>query len=276
MSYRVTGTLIESRQLWESPEFDDEILATRFAEKIKKIGVVEGKRICDVQVVDEARGTFRAGSNAYFKAGQAVAKNIRAAGKTGPSVHTVALKKNGEENKMHTAKSTHSSVDSAKQYHERIKAYNPNKKIAHNLYVDGKLHSKLGEEVEQDKIDEAKGKRISSDPVVKKFLNRYQKKTAKKLTKEDIDAVVESMSVEDLHEISAKLLRRYSDKAQKDIDKLSNKVSVKSFKAGQKTTEFKKNNADDSDVRKLNNRSRGHQKAISKFSKKYSKEDKAK
>lgn len=61
----------------------------------------------------------------------------------GKNVKLVSLKKNGEENKMHTAASLHSSREQAELYHHRVKISNPTRRIRHNIYIDGKLEGTL-------------------------------------------------------------------------------------------------------------------------------------
>jgi hypothetical protein len=62
------------------------------------------------------------------------------------SAMLVSLKKDGSESGMHDAKSYHASEEEARKKHETITKLNPNRKIRHNLYVDGKKVDTLGEE----------------------------------------------------------------------------------------------------------------------------------
>lgn len=63
----------------------------------------------------------------------------------GKNVKLVSLKKNGEESKMSDASSIHGSEKEAREVHDRRVKLNPKMKIRHNLYVDGKLVTTLGE-----------------------------------------------------------------------------------------------------------------------------------
>ncbi len=63
----------------------------------------------------------------------------------------VSLKKDGNESKMHDAKSYHASEEDARKKHADIAKLNPNRKIKHNLYVDGKKVDTLGEETNTEK-----------------------------------------------------------------------------------------------------------------------------
>jgi hypothetical protein len=58
---------------------------------------------------------------------------------SGKDVHLVSLKKDGAESKMHDAKKSFRSEGEAREHHERVKKLNPNRNIAHNLYVGGKV-----------------------------------------------------------------------------------------------------------------------------------------
>jgi hypothetical protein len=57
----------------------------------------------------------------------------------GKDIYLVSLKKDGIESKMHDAKKSFRTEDEAREYHERVKKLNPNRNIAHNLYVGGKV-----------------------------------------------------------------------------------------------------------------------------------------
>jgi hypothetical protein len=61
------------------------------------------------------------------------------------SAMLVSLKKDGSESRMHDAKSFHNSEAEARKVHTNICDLNPGKRIAHNLYVDGKHIDRLGE-----------------------------------------------------------------------------------------------------------------------------------
>lgn len=61
----------------------------------------------------------------------------------GKNVKLVALKKNGEENRMKDASETFRSEKEAREKHDRMVQLNPKRTIAHNLYVDGILKVKL-------------------------------------------------------------------------------------------------------------------------------------
>ncbi len=58
---------------------------------------------------------------------------------SGKDVHLVSLKKDGTESKMHDAKKSFKSEEEARAHHKRVKELNPNRTIAHNLYVGGKV-----------------------------------------------------------------------------------------------------------------------------------------
>ncbi len=62
----------------------------------------------------------------------------------GKTVKLVSLKKDGNESKMHDATKTFRSEDEAQEHHDRVTKLNPNSKIRHNLYVDGKHVKTLG------------------------------------------------------------------------------------------------------------------------------------
>jgi hypothetical protein len=70
------------------------------------------------------------------------------------SAMLVSLKKDGNESGMHDAKSYHASEEEARKKHETITKLNPNRKIRHNLYVDGKKVDTLGEETNTEKREE--------------------------------------------------------------------------------------------------------------------------
>jgi len=70
------------------------------------------------------------------------------------SAMLVSLKKDGSESGMHDAKSYHASEEEARKKHETITKLNPNRKIRHNLYVDGKKVDTLGEETNTEKREE--------------------------------------------------------------------------------------------------------------------------
>lgn len=70
------------------------------------------------------------------------------------SAMLVSLKKDGNESGMHDAKSYHASEEEARKKHEYITKLNPNRKIRHNLYVDGKKVDTLGEETNTEKREE--------------------------------------------------------------------------------------------------------------------------
>jgi LysM repeat protein len=75
----------------------------------------------------------------------------------GKEVKLVALKKNGDENQMADATSSHASEEEAIRKHKARVDNNPGKNIRHNLYVGGKLVKTLGEEAEQiDEISQEK------------------------------------------------------------------------------------------------------------------------
>jgi len=63
------------------------------------------------------------------------------------SFKLVSLKKDGSENKMHDATMHFDTEKQALDHHERLTRLNPNKKIRHNMYVDGKMVKTLGEQV---------------------------------------------------------------------------------------------------------------------------------
>lgn len=73
-----------------------------------------------------------------------IAKFRKDASNASKSVKLVRLKKDGSENKMHDSTSYYSSEEEAQEKHDYITKLNPNRKVAHNLYVDGKLVKRLG------------------------------------------------------------------------------------------------------------------------------------
>jgi len=75
-----------------------------------------------------------------------IRKQRSAASDAKKSAVLVSLKKDGSESGMHDAKSYHASEEEARKKHETITKLNPNRKIRHNLYVDGKKVDTLGEE----------------------------------------------------------------------------------------------------------------------------------
>lgn len=107
-------------------------------------------------LLDEgARGSFKAGSAAYFKAGQTVAKNIAALSKgSTPEVKLVRLNKDGKESGMHDAASSYSSEQEAVDKHHYMVKVNPGKHIAHNLYVGDQLKGKYANGQLQEKQEE--------------------------------------------------------------------------------------------------------------------------
>ena len=62
----------------------------------------------------------------------------------GKTVKLVSLKKDGTESKMHDASKSFRSEEEAQEHHDRVTKLNPNLKIRHNLYVDGKHVKTLG------------------------------------------------------------------------------------------------------------------------------------
>lgn len=54
-------------------------------------------------------------------------------------IKLVSLKKDGTESKMHDAVKHFKSEDEARSYHENVKKLNPNRSIAHHLYVGDKV-----------------------------------------------------------------------------------------------------------------------------------------
>lgn len=71
--------------------------------------------------------------------------------------HTVRLKNDGTESKMNDARTGHKNEKDAREYHERVKKLNPNKKIGHALYVDGKFKEKLLEGIVYSDNEGGKG-----------------------------------------------------------------------------------------------------------------------
>lgn len=76
-------------------------------------------------------------------------------------VITHRLKNDGNESGMSDAKTRHRSVEDAEKHHHNMVKNNPGKKIGHNIYVDGKLHKSLKEDLEihvplgnEDELDE--------------------------------------------------------------------------------------------------------------------------
>lgn len=57
----------------------------------------------------------------------------------GKDVVLHSLKKDGSESGMHDARKTFRSEAEAREHHERVKKLNPNRAIAHNLYVGNKV-----------------------------------------------------------------------------------------------------------------------------------------
>ena len=82
----------------------------------------------------------------------------------GKTIKLVALKKNGEESKLHDAITMHNSEEEARRHHNNRVRLNPGKNISHNMHV-GNECVKLSEEV----LDE-----LSSN-----LLNRYKKTAVK-------------------------------------------------------------------------------------------------
>jgi len=80
-----------------------------------------------------------------------IRKQRSAASDAKKSAMLVSLKKDGNESGMHDAKSYHASEEEARKKHETITKLNPNRKIRHNLYVDGKKVDTLGEETNTEK-----------------------------------------------------------------------------------------------------------------------------
>jgi len=83
-----------------------------------------------------------------------IRKQRSAASDAKKSAMLVSLKKDGSESGMHDAKSYHASEEEARKKHETITKLNPNRKIRHNLYVDGKKVDTLGEETNTEKREE--------------------------------------------------------------------------------------------------------------------------
>ena len=68
-------------------------------------------------------------------AGRDLMKSRQEKSDAAKEVRLVSLKKDGTESKMHDAEKRFNSEDEARQHHERVKKLNPNRAIAHNLYV---------------------------------------------------------------------------------------------------------------------------------------------
>jgi hypothetical protein len=83
-----------------------------------------------------------------------IRKQRSAASDAKKSAVLVSLKKDGSESGMHDAKSYHASEEEARKKHDTITKLNPNRKIRHNLYVDGKKVGTLGEEANTEKREE--------------------------------------------------------------------------------------------------------------------------
>jgi hypothetical protein len=83
-----------------------------------------------------------------------IRKQRSAASDAKKSAVLVSLKKDGSESGMYDAKSYHASEEEARKKHDTITKLNPNRKIRHNLYVDGKKVDTLGEETNTEKREE--------------------------------------------------------------------------------------------------------------------------
>lgn len=64
---------------------------------------------------------------------------MRSRAEVGKNVTLHKLTKDGKESGMHDAKKSFRSEEEAIKHHENIKNLNPNKKISHNLYVNGEM-----------------------------------------------------------------------------------------------------------------------------------------
>lgn len=72
-----------------------------------------------------------------------IKKSLRKSSDAKKAAKLVSLKKDGNESKMHDAISSFNTKEDAIAQHKNMVKLNPNKNISHNLYVDGKLVSKL-------------------------------------------------------------------------------------------------------------------------------------
>jgi len=100
-----------------------------------------------------------------------LARYRREAGNATKSVKLVSLKKDGTESKMHDAATYHSDEAAARAHHENLVKLNPNRKVAHNMYVDGKHHSVLGEALDEATIHSLHTITRTKTPAVVRFRN---------------------------------------------------------------------------------------------------------
>jgi hypothetical protein len=102
-------------------------------EKVKKNSGARGKLVGANESVEQG---VAEGIKGWKHAHSDMMKHRAESGK---DVHLVSLKKDGTESKMHDAKKSFKSEEEARAHHKRVKELNPNRTIAHNLYVGGKV-----------------------------------------------------------------------------------------------------------------------------------------
>lgn len=110
-----------------------------------------GNSVCEMGTSREALQHIADALNAWAKqnvseavkgwkhAGRDLMKSRQEKSDAAKEVRLVSLKKDGSESKMHDAEKRFNSEDEARQHHERVKKLNPNRAIAHNLYVGDKV-----------------------------------------------------------------------------------------------------------------------------------------
>jgi ribosomal protein L24 len=84
----------------------------------------------------------------WKNAGADIAKFRSAASNAAKPAKLVKLKKDGTESKMHDATSHYGSEEEATKKHHYLRELNPKSNMKHNLYINGKLHKTLHEDVE--------------------------------------------------------------------------------------------------------------------------------
>lgn len=94
------------------------------------------KGIYDLETIGKGQQGVAEGIKGWKHAHSDMMKHRAESGK---DVHLVSLKKDGTESKMHDAKKSFKSEEEARAHHKRVKELNPNRTIAHNLYVGGKV-----------------------------------------------------------------------------------------------------------------------------------------
>ena len=140
----------------------------------KELGVPEGEKIPQSKLNAAAKKGGKEGERArlaktlekmhesevdedikgWKHAGKDITKSRLQASNQAKSVRLHRVNSNGEESKMHDASSYFNDETEAREHHNRMVKLNPNKKIKHNLYVDGKPMEKLHEESLDEKKKE--------------------------------------------------------------------------------------------------------------------------